>query len=172
MNPIITLFREKFSNVGWIPSEKERLESFILSEIQKAREETLDEVKKMCEKQTHIKHLNHNPMKSNAPMGNRSIPSKLDYGARTCTAKGVVEKVNDVISFIDYFIHETEKCCTCGGCPKHPNFIARWLKDKPIVEKTLAQKFQAHRSKMGEGHTEKYWEGLERIAKEYFNGTL
>ena len=110
-------------------------------------------------------------MKSNAPM---KLPSKLDYGARTCTAKGVVEKVNDVISFIDYFIRETEKCCTCEGvCPKHGKNWRKGYVDEIYDEsETLAQKFKAHRSKMGEGHSEKYWEGLEKIAKEYFNGTL
>ena len=108
------------------------------------------------------------------------LPSKLDYGARTCTAKGVVEKVNEVISFIDYFIRETEKCCTCGGCPKHPNFIATRSGDEPITVKrygknwedepeTLAQKFQAFREKNGSGKGDRYWKKLEAIAKNHYD---
>ncbi len=35
--------------------------------------------------------------------------------------------INQLRDFIEYFILETEKCCTCNGCPKHPRmeFVAR-----------------------------------------------
>ena len=48
MNPTIKLFREKFANNNSLvtPGSREKLEQFILSEKQKAREEVLGEVEK------------------------------------------------------------------------------------------------------------------------------
>ena len=130
-------------------------------------------------------------MKSNAPMGNRSIPSKIVHPDQV-SLRSVALVVNETIDFLDYFIRETEKCCTCNGCARHPRmeFIARnkeeieeadhtarycpdiWgkcpLHPRDIFPKTLAQKFQAFREKNGSGKGDRYWKGLEAIAKSHY----
>lgn len=69
----------------------------------------------------------------------------------------VAVKTNEIIDFLEYFIRNAERCCSCNGCPRHPK------------EKTLVQKLQEFRQKHGQGSGKEYWEGLERIAKEHYD---
>ena len=126
-------------------------------------------------------------------MGNRStkLPNKI-VSVEEVSTLSLAKQYNQLRDFIEYFIRETEKCCICGGCPKHPRmeFIARTKEEIEEAEKvcgnwkahyygsyydlpyndepSLIHKFKAHRSKMGEGHTNRYWSGLEEIAKKHF----
>ena len=84
------------------------------------------------------------------------LPSKIEY-----KRYDIVEKYNELVDFLEYFIRETNPCCSCNGCARHPNKIE-------VEEETLAQKFQMFRAHQTSGKGKAYWSGLQKIAEEHF----
>ena len=58
-----------------------------------------------------------------------NLPKKLNAPEQTKHRKAY-ETINALRDYIEYFILNTEKCCSCNGCAKHP--IRSTVSDKPL----------------------------------------
>ena len=102
----------------------------------------------------------------------KNLPFKL-LEPRQTKHKKIYDTVNDILDYLEE--------------QRHPNFIATRSGDDPITvnrydkdwrkgyvdeiydePKTLAQKFQAWRGMNKSGKGDRYWKGLEAIAKSHY----